>query len=105
MRKAGALIVVYVKKGITRDFFIMSASNAAENILLAAHSKGLGSVWIGYPRMNPKGIDKLVKPGIGWELLCVIALGWPKYKPPSQENRSRKTLDQISKITLETIKI
>lgn len=74
-----------------RDFWVEDASAASENILLAAHSMGLGAVWCGvYPKTDRVDHYKQVL-GIPDSIvpLNVIAIGHPavpsrpkdKYKP------------------------
>ncbi len=70
-----------------KGYWVQDCSAATENILLAAHSKGLGAVWLGiYPREKRiAGIRKLL--GIPETVmpLCVIAIGYPaEEKPPAK---------------------
>lgn len=79
---AGAIAVCgQPKKSIFEgdEFWLMDCSNAAENILVAAESLGLGAVWVScYP--SQERINK-VKPILdlpsGVEPLCIISLGYP----------------------------
>lgn len=67
--------------------WIMDCSAAAENMLLAAHSMGLGACWVGiYPvEERIKGVRQLF--GIPSHVvpLCVVAVGYPgEKKSPAQ---------------------
>lgn len=57
----------------------------AENILLAAHSLGLGACWIGRAR-DPQ-VEALLGAGEGEELMMLIPIGYPAETPPKRERR------------------
>jgi nitroreductase len=69
-------------------WWIQDCSAAAENILIAAQAKGLGAVWAGvYPvDRRVQGIKDLL--GLPQDVipLCIIPIGYPAEKKPS-ENR------------------
>jgi nitroreductase len=74
-------------------FWVQDCSAAAQNLLLAAHSLGLGSVWLGvYPRGDRvEGMKKLLElPENVWPL-AIIALGYPgeKKEQPDRFDGSR----------------
>lgn len=65
--------------GEARDFWIQDCSAATENMLLAAHSLGLGAVWCGiYPAAErvAKLSELLGLPG-HLVPLCVVPMGYP----------------------------
>ncbi len=66
--------------------WIQSCSAAAENLLLAAHARGLGGVWLGIQpeEQRIQGIKKLVELPSGVHPLALIAIGHPagKYEAP-----------------------
>ena len=70
-----------------KDYWVQDCSAAAQNILLAAHARGLGAVWLGvYPRENRVGKTKSLL-GLPEEVLplAIIALGYPaEKKEPSR---------------------
>ena len=74
-------------------YWIQDCSAATQNILVAAHAKGLGVVWLGvYPREERvKTVQKLL--GLPEHVipLCFISVGYPaENKPPSNRyNESR----------------
>jgi nitroreductase len=79
--EAGAVIVVCGDLGIEpgAEYNAINCSAATENILLAAHELGIGSVWLGvYP--NPDrivGVTKLLSLPSNIVPVSMIALGYP----------------------------
>lgn len=73
--------------GVSASSWIMDTSAATENILLAAHSLGLGAVWTGvhpYPERiravrTVLGIPSYIVP------LCVIPVGYPAETPAPKD--------------------
>lgn len=63
IKKASCAIIVcgdlkLALEGVAQEFWVQDCSAATQNILLAAHSMGLGAVWCGvYP--NPERIEAL----------------------------------------------
>ena len=73
--------------GEGKDFWIQDVSAATENLLLAAHSLGLGAVWCGVHPISErvaavKGLlalpDEIVP-------LCVVAVGHPAESPEPKD--------------------
>ena len=64
-------------------FWVQDCSAATQNLLLAAHARGLGAVWLGVYPIEERvaglkdilGLPEQVVP------LCVVALGYPAAKP------------------------
>ena len=89
----GAPLAVVVCADLTRnpgascDWWVMDASAASENLLLAAHAVGLGAVWTGvYPRSERVkavrtilGLPESVVP------LNVIPIGYPAETPEPKQ--------------------
>lgn len=65
---------------------IQSAAAAVENLILAAHACGLGSCWNSNALMVGKHIREFLGVRENWELLCLVALGYPD-ETPSQTRR------------------
>ncbi|MFA5966984.1 MAG: nitroreductase family protein [Patescibacteria group bacterium] len=86
IREAGAVIVVCGNpKKSTFDgdqYWMFDCSVAAENILLAAESLGLGAVWTAvYPnKVRIKNVKKVLNTPKEIEPLCTISIGHPKSK-------------------------
>lgn len=70
------------------DFWVQDCSAATENLLLAAHAKGLGAVWVGlYPREERKEpFRKLLGLPEGIEPFSLIPIGVPA-EQADQPNR------------------
>ncbi len=73
--------------GEVRDYWIQDASAATENILLAAHSLGLGAVWTGgYPSMDRvRSIKTVLDLPSHIVPLCVIPMGYPAENPTPKD--------------------
>lgn len=89
LKQSPLAILVCGDKNIEENdaYLSINCSAATQNILLAAHSLGLGSVWLGiYPReerMNPiKNFLKLPEKCLP---VSLIAIGWPDEKIPLPE--------------------
>ncbi len=66
------------------DYFPQDCSAAVENILLTAHSLGLGAVWVGmYPRQERmQAIQKMIKLPEGIIPFALIPIGFPAEEVP-----------------------
>jgi len=60
------------------QFELMGIGSSVENMLLAAHSQGLGGVFMGDPVLEEDNIKKLL--GIQGDLVGVVALGYSDQK-------------------------
>jgi nitroreductase len=91
--EATAAIAVCGQLDISPDFWIQDCSAATENILLAATSLGLGSVWLGcHPREDRVASVREILgiPG-GTGILSLVAIGHPAEtkEPRTQYDPSR----------------
>jgi len=70
---------------------LQTVAAAIQNMLLKAHSLGLGSLWIGdiYYALDVLA-ERLGKP---WKLVAAVTLGWPAVTP---KPLPRKSVDEIS---------
>jgi nitroreductase len=90
--RAPVLIVVSVDKSddprVLEIENISSVAAAVENLLLAAHAKGLGAMW----RTGPAAHDLYVKKFLGFDpdqiLLSFVYIGYPDMDPPVMERPS-----------------
>ncbi len=74
-----------------RDLFtIQDAAAATENLLLAAHDRGLGAVWMG--SFGEEEVRRILGMPPHARPVCLVALGWPAEAPPIPE---RLPLGQI----------
>ena len=71
----------------SKGYWVEDCSAATENILLAAHARGLGAVWIGvYPRAERvRDLGRKLHTPETIIPFCAIAIGYPaEHKPPSK---------------------
>ena len=91
MEEAPVVIVVWNTNELGWTTEVHGVSAVIQNILLKAHSLGLGTCWIGdifytYERI----VDYFKKP---WKLLATITVGWSDAKP---KPRSRLSVDDVT---------
>lgn len=73
-----------------------SLATAFENMILAAWSMGIGSVWLGVPLLLRGEFDRVLKPPPGLELAGMLALGYPAEKiKPRIRHKSFKEVCKI----------
>jgi F420 biosynthesis protein FbiB-like protein len=65
-----------------RDLAMQSLAAALQNVLLAAHAKGLGACWFCAPGFCKETVRKTLKIPAEVEPEALIALGYPAEKPP-----------------------
>ena len=64
---------------LERLWAVQSLSAAFENMILAAWSKGIGSVWLGVPLLMPERFNEVLGvEGEGFELMGMLAMGYPR---------------------------
>lgn len=73
--------------GTDQDFWIQDCSAATQNLLLAAHSLGLGAVWVGLlPREERMAtINKVLKIPSYLIPLNIIPIGYPEGNPAPKD--------------------
>ncbi len=93
MRNAPVIVYVLYRKDVNPDRHanVQSAAAAVQNMLLAAHAKGLGSVWV-----CQYGSEKVIRRLLGipraFVIVCAVALGYPSSRPAAPR---RRPLDEI----------
>ena len=65
-----------------RDLAMQSLAAALENMLLAAHAKGLGACWFCAPGFCKETVRKVLKIPDDVEPEALIAMGYPAEEPP-----------------------
>lgn len=68
-----------------------SVAAAVQNMLLKAHSLGLGSLWIADVYYATEALAKHL--GKKWKLIAAVATGWPAETP---KPRSKFTIDEVA---------
>jgi F420 biosynthesis protein FbiB-like protein len=76
-----------------RDLAMQSLGAAIQNMLLAAHTEGLGACWFSAPSFCKETVRKVLKIPEMVEPQALIALGYPAEKPRAP---SRKPLQSYS---------
>lgn len=74
----------------TKDLQAIGA--CMQNMLLAAHSTGLGAVWLGEILNKRKEVEAVLGSPAGCELMAVIALGRPAGKNVKSTRKSLKDI-------------
>lgn len=73
---------------------VQSAAMAGENLLLAAHSLGLGGVWVCAPLFAQETVRQALDLPGTWQPQGLILLGYPSRLPPARE---RRPLDEVAR--------
>jgi len=70
-----------------KGYWVQDCSAATQNLLLAAHAKGLGAVWVGvYPREDRVvNLRKLLALPESVVPFCLVPLGYPAERIPSSD--------------------
>ena len=86
LAQAGLAIVVCGDPKVSERYWEQDCSAATQNILLAATTLGLGSVWLGcHPRKERKdGVRRILRIPESIEVLSVIAIGHPAEEKPAR---------------------
>ena len=79
------IIIICVDKRKSYDREIENGVLAAANLMLAAYSKGLGSVYMSAYRTGEEGISRAVRNALnippGVEPISIVPLGYPNESP------------------------
>lgn len=100
VESAGALILVCgnTNREVFSGYWVQDCSAAVQNMLLAAHDMGIGSVWLGIHPMQDRieGAKKLFDLPPGIEPLSLIAFGYPaeSIKQPERFNSEYIHIDK-----------
>ena len=84
---APTLIIIYANQ--SRFFSITDCSLAAQNLMLAAHDKGLATCWIGFstPLFNAPHIKEELGIPEEYEAIAPLIVGYPERTlPPMEKN-------------------
>jgi nitroreductase len=74
----------------------MAIGACNQNILLAVHSLGLGGVWLGEILKSKDEVRALLKAPEPYELMAVLAIGYPAPKERSSTRRDVREVTQFS---------
>jgi len=88
---APVYVLAFLQKdyGSVRDAMVESVAAAIQNLLLAAHEKGLGTCWVNAATGLGYGpaLQQLFAPDKG-EFVSLVALGWSDQKPRTPGRKS-----------------
>ncbi len=69
-------------EGAGREFWVQDVAAATENLLLAAHSMGLGAVWTGlYPTPRVAQVQEMLGLPANIVPLAIVPVGYPAEQP------------------------
>lgn len=93
VQTSSALIIVFLGTGSSynKQKDTQAIGACIQNILLAAHSMGIGACWLGEILKNKRRLCSLVGLKKNLQLQAVIALGYPAEAP----RRARKPLESF----------
>jgi coenzyme F420-0:L-glutamate ligase / coenzyme F420-1:gamma-L-glutamate ligase len=80
-----------------RDLAVQSLAAAIQNLLLAAHAKGLGACWFCSPIFCKNSIQEVLKLPIDVEPQALIAIGYPAEKREPPKRKSLETIAHLNK--------
>lgn len=69
-----------------------STALAVQNLLLAAHGRGLGATCMTGPLLAAPAIEKLMGIPSGWSMLALVALGYLAEEPKAPARKGLKTV-------------
>ena len=81
----------------------LSTAMAVQNLLLAAHTIGLGTCVLTAPLIAQDAINRELSPAAGYSMTCLIALGYPDEHPSPPRRKSIKQIAQFTKDAEEVI--
>lgn len=88
------VLIFILSKNNSNDFDDLSCACAAQNMMLAAHSMGLGSCWIGlaqFLKYNRGAYEKIGVPS-GYHVVGVLVFGHPEVIPKMPERKKESSI-------------
>ncbi len=81
-------------EGEAQDYWIQDVSAAVENLLLAAHSMGLGAVWTGLTPIKARAEQAAELLGLPENIvpLCIIPVGYPAEEPAVKDKYKEENI-------------
>lgn len=94
IEEAPIAICVFLDKkaSYNRNKDIMAIGACIQNILLQAHELGLATCWLGEILNKSKEVEKYLKLDSRYELMAVVALGYPDKKEESKRKNIKTFL-------------
>jgi nitroreductase len=94
MEQAPTLIIVWNAGENNWESEAHSVAVAIQNMLLMAHSLGLGSLWIADVYYAPDAIISYL--GKKWKLTAAVTLGWPAERERNKPVPRKMGIDEVS---------
>lgn len=94
IKNAPVLIAVFLDKNeiYDRTKDVQSIGACIQNMLLAIHSMDLGAVWLGEILKKKEDVNSVIGAPEYFELMAVVALGYPVMKKRSSERKELRDL-------------
>ncbi len=94
IKNANTVILVFMDNQVTynRDKDLMAMGACIQNMLLAAHSLGLGACWLGEILNHKKAVSSYLELPVDLELMVVISLGYSADKLKKGKRQALKSL-------------
>jgi len=95
--QAPTVIAVFLDQdaGYSREKDILAVGACIENMLLQVQAIGLGACWMGEILNRAREVKDLLKVPESYELMAVLAIGYPKDSGKGEGIRDRKDLKDI----------
>ncbi len=93
IREAPVCIGVFMDTEVSyhREKDLQSIGACIQNMLLAAHCMGLGSVWLGEILKNKDKVEEILQTPPNYDFMALVAVGYP-----AKEGRStRRPLEEV----------
>ncbi len=93
IREAPVCIGVFLDTEVSyhREKDVQAIGACIQNMLLAAHCMGLGTVWLGEIMKNKDKVEEILKVPENYDFMALIAVGYP-----AREGRSsRRPLEEV----------
>jgi len=81
-----------IEAGYDRDKDLMAIGSCIQNMMLYAHSAGIGSVWLGEILKNKKKVNELLEIDDTNEFMALLAFGYPDESGSSTRQKMEKLL-------------
>lgn len=94
IKKSSAVILVFIDQRViyNRDKDLMSIGACIQNMLLTAHSLGIGTCWLGEILNRKKEINKYLHLPAQLELMAAISLGYSAEKARQGKRKPLKSI-------------